>query len=135
MIQISRFQLWSALIVVVLGLLFAGPNALDKSFVNELPSYVPRQQFNLGLDLRGGAYLLLEADMKQVVDENLKNLRDQTRNKLRGDRVQYQDLRSVSRGVTFRVEPAVLDKARDIADAIARDLGGGSGLFGGRSKS
>jgi preprotein translocase subunit SecD len=135
MIQISRFQLWAALVVVALGLLFAGPNALDKSFVSGLPSYVPHQQFNLGLDLRGGAYLLLEADMKQVVDENLKNLRDQARKKLRDDRVQYQNLRSVARGVSFQVEPAALDKAQDIANTVARDLGGGSGLFGRGSQS
>src|SRR5581483_2971777 len=131
MIQVSRFQLWSALVVVVLGLLFAGPNVLPKDTVQHFPSYVPHQQFNLGLDLRGGAYLLLEADMRQALDEHLKDMRNQNRQKLRAERgLRYEELRPIPRGVSFRVtEAASVDKALEVANTVARDLGGTGGLF------
>ena len=76
MINITRFQLWSALLVCVLALLFAGPNLLPEKTAKSLPSWVPHQQFALGLDLQGGAYLLLEAEMRGVVADTLKNVRD-----------------------------------------------------------
>ena len=87
MINITRFQLWSSIVVCVLALLFAGPNALSEKSAKSLPSWVPHQQFSLGLDLQGGAYLLLEAEMKEVVTDSLKNVRDQLRKSLRDQRV------------------------------------------------
>ncbi len=131
MIQIPRYQLWSALIVVLFGLLFMGPNVLPKDAVTKFPSYVPHQQIALGLDLQGGAYLLLEAEMKGVEADALKNVRDALRKSLRDQRVRYEELRYVPRGVAFRaVDAAQVDAAKSIADTVARDTGSaGSGLF------
>jgi preprotein translocase subunit SecD len=133
MIQISRFQIWGAFIVVLFGLLFAAPNVLPENVAKGLPSYVPHQQFNLGLDLRGGAYLLLEAEMKPVIDESLKNVRDQLRKSLRDERVHYRNLRVSGRGVNFTaIDSATVAKAQTIAQNVARDSNGGGGLFGTR---
>jgi protein-export membrane protein SecD len=136
MINITRFQLWSALVVCVLALAFAAPNFLPKKTADALPSYVPRQQFALGLDLQGGAYLLLEAEMKGVVADTLKNARDALRKSLRDQRVRYEDMRYVTRGVSFRaVDVAQADKAKSIAEQVARDIGSGSGgLFSARQQ-
>jgi len=133
MINITRYQLWSALIVCVLALLFAAPNVLPEKTAKGLPSYVPHQQFNLGLDLQGGAYLLLETDMKPVVDDHLRELRNQVRTKLRDDRLRYEELRIVPRGVAFKVvDRATLDKAQEAATRIARDSSIGGGTFAAR---
>jgi preprotein translocase subunit SecD len=136
MINITRFQLWSALIVCVLALLFAAPNFLPKSTAESLPSYVPHQQFNLGLDLQGGAYLLLEAEMKGVEADALKTVRDALRKSLRDQRVRYEELRYVPRGVSFRaIDPAQIDSARSIAQTVARDQDSGmGGMFGQRQQ-
>ncbi len=136
MINISRFQLWSALLACVVALLFAAPNLLPKSAADSLPSYVPNQQFNLGLDLQGGAYLLLEAEMKSVEADALKNVRDGLRKALRDQRVRYEQLRYVPRGVAFRaIEPAQIDKAKEIAEQVARDQETGTGgVFGQRQR-
>jgi len=134
MINVTRAQLWSAFLVCLFALLFAAPNALNKDTAKALPSWLPRQQFTLGLDLQGGAYLLLEADMKPVLDESLRDVRNQLRQGLRNDRIRYEELRQIPRGVSFRVvDRATVDKARDLATKIARDASGGSGgLFAGR---
>ena len=84
MINVTRFQLWTALLVCLWALLFAAPNLLTEKAAKSLPSYVPHQQFNLGLDLQGGAYLLAEADMRPVLEDHVRDLRNQTRARLRG---------------------------------------------------
>jgi protein-export membrane protein SecD len=136
MINITRFQLWSALLVCLFALLFAAPNMLPKKTADGLPSYVPHQQFSLGLDLQGGAYLLLEAEMKGVEADTLKNLRDALRKALRDQRVRYEDMRYVTRGVAFRAPDATqLDKAKSIAETVARDQDTSSGgLFSQRQQ-
>ncbi len=135
MINVTRFQFWSSLVVVVLALLLAFPNALPRQVTDSMPRWLPHQQFNLGLDLRGGAYIVLEADMAPVLREHVADLRNQLRQTMRtGDnRVRYEDLRALPRGVTFRVvDRADLEKAQDLARRLARDIGGSGGLLGGR---
>ena len=127
MINVTRGQLWTALLVCLFALIFAAPNALNKDTAKSLPSWLPKQQFNLGLDLQGGAYLLLEADMKPVLDETLRDVRNQLRTSLRNEKIRYEDLRQIPRGVSFRVDRAAIDKAREVATKIARDSSGGTG--------
>lgn len=136
MINITRFQLWSALLACLVALLFAAPNLLPKSTADSLPSYVPHQQFNLGLDLQGGAYLLLEAEMKSVEADTLKSVSDALRKSLRDQRVRYVELRYVPRGVAFRaVNAQQIEKAKEIAETVARDQESGTGgLFGQRQR-
>ncbi len=47
---------------------------------------------HLGLDLRGGSYLLLEVDMKAVIKERLDSLVDGVRQALRPGSIFYQTL-------------------------------------------
>ena len=47
---------------------------------------------HLGLDLRGGSYLLLEVDMKAVVKERLDSMLDAVRQALRPGGIFYQTL-------------------------------------------
>src|SRR5688500_12988820 len=42
------------------------PNALPQNMRERLPSWLPKQAVNLGLDLQGGSYLLLEVDLPTV---------------------------------------------------------------------
>src|SRR5687767_14938712 len=134
MINISRAQLWSALIVCFLAIALALPNALPKRVADDIPRWLPHQQFNLGLDLQGGAYLLLEADLQPVLRDHVADLRNQLRQSMRsGDgRLRYEDLRTTARGVTFRVvDKNDIGRAEEAARRIARDAGGSAGLLGG----
>src|SRR3954451_13510945 len=53
---------------------------------------MPWRHVHLGLDLRGGSYLLLEADMKAVVRERLNSMVDAVRQALRPGGIYYQTL-------------------------------------------
>ncbi len=54
------------LAALALGLVVAMPNALPQNLRDRLPSWMPSQAVNLGLDLQGGSYLLLEVDLPTV---------------------------------------------------------------------
>lgn len=73
-----RFPRWLVILIgaVVFGGAFtAWPNLLTREQAESLPSWLPSKQINLGLDLQGGAHLLLEVDVSVVLDDQLKELR------------------------------------------------------------
>ncbi len=55
-------------------------------------TWLPWRTVHLGLDLRGGSYLLLEVDMKAVVRERLDSMVDGVRQALRPGSIFYQTL-------------------------------------------
>ncbi|MET4807315.1 protein translocase subunit SecD [Limibacillus sp. MBR-115] len=101
MINIPRWQSILIIAVVLLGLGFAAPNLLPKDDAEALPDWLPNQQINLGLDLRGGSYLLLEVQMDAVIQEQLENLVDAIRLSLRADKIGYTDLGAQGDRVSF----------------------------------
>ncbi len=71
------FARWKALAIAgvcLLGVLISLPNLFPR---DSLPSWA--RQISLGLDLRGGSYLLLEVDTSQMVRERLETLVDTAR--------------------------------------------------------
>ena len=107
MINISRVQLLSILAVVIAGILFAMPNLFNRDTTESWPSWMPQSQLNLGLDLQGGVHLLLEADISEVVERRLRDIRKQVRDRLRGheNRIRPRQLRVrvEEREVRFRI--------------------------------
>ena len=71
------FPRWKALAIIgtcLFGIILSLPNLLPR---DSLPSWA--RQINLGLDLRGGSYLLLEVDTSAMVRERLESLTDAVR--------------------------------------------------------
>lgn len=59
----------------------------------ELPSWLPRRQVVLGLDLRGGVYLSLEVGVKELEKDRYVQLVKWLRSQLREKKVLYKNLR------------------------------------------
>ena len=85
MMYFSRLKIALILGVCVLGALLCLPNLMPAPV-----SWLPWQQVHLGLDLRGGSYLLLEVDMATVVRERLDSIADGARTTLRGKVTGFQ---------------------------------------------
>lgn len=125
MLQIEKWKVVLILLVSFLGIAFAAPNLLPevhKAALEEkgLPWFVPHKTINLGLDLRGGSHLLLQADMKAVIAERFNSMEDAARTELRKQDIGYTDLRATPDGVMFKLTNA--DKDRDAAYKIASGL-------------
>jgi len=73
-----------------LGILLSLPNLAPRPAW--LPGFVPWNQVELGLDLRGGSYLLLQIDFSAVEKQDLNSLVDQVRQTMRGAALGYTGL-------------------------------------------
>ena len=81
--------------ITLLSALFALPNLLaERASLDTCPHWYATSRINLGLDLRGGAHFLLEADLRSVLTERLTNLSDSVRAELRKQQVRSRTSRS-----------------------------------------
>jgi preprotein translocase subunit SecD len=115
MVYFAPWKVFLTLAVVLFGIVSALPNFLpaETRKLMEQAYILPTQTLNLGLDLRGGSYLLLEVKEGPVFTERLKGKLPGIRSKLREAQIQYTGL-SV-RGDTLSV---TIPKAEQRAQAI-----------------
>src|SRR3954470_7101820 len=92
MLNLQRWQTIAVLLFTGLALLLALPNVLPAMVLDHLPHWYQQSRINLGLDLRGGAHFLLEADLRSVLNERLTNLSDSVRGELRKQQVGFKDV-------------------------------------------
>jgi preprotein translocase subunit SecD len=92
MLNLPRWQVISIIAVTLLAALFALPNVLPGPVLDVLPGWYGQSRINLGLDLRGGAHFLLEADLRSVLNERLTNLSDSVRGELRKNQVAFKEI-------------------------------------------
>ena len=97
MLQFPTWKVALILGVTLIGALLALPNALNERQREAIPGFLPSSQVNLGLDLRGGVYLLLDVDHQRSVLKQLSDIEREAQKQLnatRGaDRITYSDLR------------------------------------------
>ncbi|MEE8536013.1 MAG: protein translocase subunit SecD, partial [Kiloniellales bacterium] len=111
------------MVVILTGLILAAPNLLQRETAEGLPGWVPSNQINLGLDLQGGSYLLLEADIDSVIREQVENLVDGTRAGLRRAKIGYTGLGVSGEAVVFTLRDTTLrNEVREIVGGFGNDL-------------
>jgi SecD/SecF fusion protein len=91
MLKFARWKVASIIAMTLLAVLIIVPSFLPASTRNKLtnaaPSWLPVESIVLGLDLQGGAELLLQVDHGDVQRTVIGNLRDDLRRTLREDRI------------------------------------------------
>ena len=103
MLYFSNWKIVAILLTVLAGVLYAFPNLLSEEAADGLPEWMPNQQMTLGLDLKGGAHLLMQVDQEKLVEERLEALRDDARVKLREARVRGRARSLGDRAVEVRL--------------------------------
>ena len=80
-----NFNFWNIGIISTicfLGIIYSLPNFTPFPKIDG-NTFLPGKTINLGLDLQGGSYLLLEADINSVVNERLETVNDDASRKLK----------------------------------------------------
>src|SRR5207253_2494517 len=109
--------------ICALGALLSLPNLFSPSWLAGLPNFVPHKQVALGLDLRGGSYLLLQVDVAAAQHERLNSLTDNVRNALRDANIGYTGVEVEGDAITCTIrEPDRIDEARQALRKIDPDL-------------
>lgn len=129
MLHFSKSKIFWILGVCLVGLLLALPNVLPSSVTQKSWYFGPTKTINLGLDLQGGAHLLLEVQVDVVYRERLENLKSDVRRALRNreENIRIQHGTRVA-GNVLRVmitDPAQTDQAMGLLKDLSAPVSGG----------
>ncbi|MDP3800835.1 protein translocase subunit SecD [Brevundimonas sp.] len=132
MVHLSRWKVVLLALSLVLGLLFSYGNALSPAQREALPAWLPKPTLNLGLDLQGGSYLLLQVDVDAMREKRVANLSEDARQTLSEARIAVSGIARDGNGVLVTLSnPAQMDPA---VTALRNLLGaGGVGLASDRT--
>jgi len=100
------FAQWKVLLicaVCALGVLLSLPNLFTPAQLASLPHWLPHKQVALGLDLRGGSYLLLEVNVAAAEHERLNSIVETVRNALRNAKIGYTGLNVEGDAIVFTI--------------------------------
>jgi len=115
----SKWVLGTYIFIIIAGIILALPNIFTKAQLDALPNWLPKKQISLGLDLRGGSYLVLEVDAAALKKDRVRAMLDDARNKLRTERIQAQSVRIAGDSVIV----TITDQAqRDRAVTVLKEL-------------
>lgn len=131
MLNFSAFKISVIAIICAAAILFSAPTFIGES--SKDIGLLPDKRINLGLDLRGGSYLLLEVDFKAYLKEQLDNLKSDVRSAFRGQKVDGKligykgGINLVNDKVTLTlINPSqsegVIELIRDISNEITVDI-------------
>jgi preprotein translocase subunit SecD len=123
MLQFQPWKVAAILAVCILGVLLSLPNLFSPATLDRLPSWLPKKQVSLGLDLQGGSHLLLEVDVRAAMVERLNGVVDAVRTKMREARLGYTNLGIKDDAVVFNLrERDRADDVRKMVQEVDRDL-------------
>ncbi|MBV6657237.1 MAG: protein translocase subunit SecD [Devosiaceae bacterium] len=120
MLYFAPWKIVAIVIMAIVAVVFALPNAFDEEDLASLPGFLPKQQIVLGLDLQGGAHLLLQVERDSLVEDRLEAVRDDVRRTLRDERIGYTGLGTQGQAVQLRIRDLDrLEEAETLLNAIA----------------
>jgi protein-export membrane protein SecD len=90
MLYFTRAKTLGIALICALGILLSLPNLAPRP--KFLPGFIPWTQVHLGLDLRGGSYLLLQIDFGAVEKQDLNTLVDEVRQTMLAASLGYTSL-------------------------------------------
>jgi protein-export membrane protein SecD len=129
MLHFSRWKALSIIAAVLLGLLFALPNAFDRATWQRLPLVGDLGPVVLGLDLQGGSHVLLEVDRNDLETQLSKQLIADIRQTLREQKIRYSGLGRAGNAVAVRITDAAdQDRAFTVLRKLSQPVA--TGIFG-----
>ena len=72
MLHLSRWKILLVVLATVFGIVWTVPNLLPRETTDKWPAWI-NQRLNLGLDLQGGSYLLLEVETDAIRRETIRD--------------------------------------------------------------
>ncbi len=83
------------------------------NFIDSKDNIVLSKKVNLGLDLQGGSYLLLEVDTEPVVNQNLQQKLLDFRKYLKSKKIKYQELKLLKNYINLKINNVQVEEFED----------------------
>ena len=108
MLYFSKLRIALVASVSVIFILIASSNFLDskKNFFGK--------KINLGLDLQGGSYLLLEIDNSPIETQKLQNTTTGIRNYFKNRKINFTDLKIFEKSIIFNINDKDIEKVKSL---------------------
>ena len=109
MLYFSKAKL--IIIYLIISFLFL---SFSTNFINNKDQLFLSKKINLGLDLQGGSYLLLEVDSEPLIKQNLQIKLINLRKLLKDQKIKYQDLKLDGQSIKFKISEENLKIFEDL---------------------
>ena len=109
MLYFSRLKLFVIYIVIIFLAFFSSLNFFNN---NDKNSFISKN-INLGLDLQGGSYLLLEVDSEPLIIHNLQDKLINLRKILKEKDIKYQNLKIEGKSIKFKIPKDKISEFED----------------------
>ena len=116
MLYFSKLRIIFIILISSFFILFASSNLFN--FNNDIFD----KKINLGLDLQGGSYLLLEIDNTPVIEQKLQNLTLTIRNYFKEKNIRINNLKIINQKLSFSVEDQNKQNVLDVFTDEESDL-------------
>tara|TARA_R110000824_G_scaffold155226_1_gene327565 strand:- start:121927 stop:123537 length:1611 start_codon:yes stop_codon:yes gene_type:complete len=103
MLHFERWKITLIALVTLMGIAFTAPNFFSNDVLVQVPSFLPSKKINLGLDLRGGSYMLLQVDTDAVKKDRLQSQLNDVRKALLDQKIRYTGLGIKNDAVSVRI--------------------------------
>jgi protein-export membrane protein SecD len=100
----SKIRIFFISFITIIFILIASSNFFKTDY------FLLNKKINLGLDLLGGSYLLLEIDNKPVIEQKLQNLTTTIRNYFKDKNIKINNLKLLNESIIFNVSSENKDK-------------------------
>ena len=125
MLSFPRWRVILCVAAMLMGVAFTLPNVLPDAVLAQIP-WAPHQRLNLGLDLQGGSYLLLEVDVAALKTERLTNLIEDVRKSLGDQQIFFTNLGQDGAQVHVRItDPAQVTAAQAALQKLGQPMATG----------
>ena len=113
MLQFETWKITLISLICVIGVVFSIPNLFSEEKINNFKFF--NKQINLGLDLQGGSYILLEADMNNVFTERLESVEIEVKKILKDFEVDYLNLNIIENRIEVNFENIInFSKSKEV---------------------
>ncbi len=116
MLYFSKLRIIFILLITSFFILFASSNLFN------LSNNLLNKKINLGLDLQGGSYLLLEIDNKPLIEQKLQNLTITIRNYFKEKNIKIKNVKLLNQKILFSVDDKFKQTVFDVFTDKESDL-------------
>ena len=106
MLSFTKIKVLSIYFILLLGFFFASLNLKNNNLIDK--------KVNLGLDLQGGSYILLEIDTKPLVNQKLQTKVIPIKKLLKSNQINFKDFIISSDNISFTIKKEKQNKFKNL---------------------
>ena len=106
MLNFTKIKIFLIYVILLIGIFFSSLNFKSNNLINK--------KVNLGLDLQGGSYILLEIDTKPLINQKLQSKVIPIKKLLNKNEISFQNFLISKENISFTVDEEQQSKLKNL---------------------